>query len=377
MKIAYISKYESIDIKNWSGTEYFIARSLLQANNDLSYITNLEEKLDILTRLKYQYNRRKGLKYFLNRSPYVTKQYAKQVEQRLDKSADVIFSPGTIPIAHLDTKQPKVFYTDATFASMIGYYDWFENISKATIREGMKLDQIAMDSSALAIFASDWAAESAIRDYGADPSKVKVVPLGANLENEKTFSEIKSAISNRSTNVCKILFIGVDWERKGGQLVLDSVAELNKGGLATELHIVGIPELPISELPSFVINHGFISKKTSEGQKAIEDLLLDCHFLFVPSKAEAYGVVFCEASAYGLPSIATKTGGIPTIIKDNINGITLGLDEPHMSYAKFIHDTFINYSLYKELALSSFNEYESRLNWRVAGQQLTKYMSEI
>lgn len=378
MNIAYITKYESVDIKNWSGTEYFMAKSLLEQNNSLYYISNLEERLNLFTRFKYQYNKCVGRKYFLNRSPYVTKEYSKQVLEKLTEDTDIIFSPGTIPIAHLKTSIPKVFYTDATFASMIDYYDWFKNLSKSTIKEGMKLDQRALDTCDLAIFSSDWAAQSAITDYKCNPEKVKVVPLGANIECELPQEEVKNRINNRSTDTCKLLFVGVEWERKGGDLVLDTTIELNRRGIPTELHIVGLPNLPIdnNKYP-FIFNHGFISKKTEEGLKKMELLFSESHFLFVPSQAEAYGLVFCEAAAYGLPSIATQTGGISTIIKDNINGITYPLSETCITYADFIQSSFSDSIYYKELAIRSYQEYRKRLSWNVAGQKINQYLKAL
>ncbi|NDW10664.1 glycosyltransferase family 4 protein [Dysgonomonas sp. 520] len=380
MNIAYISRFESVNIKNWSGTEYFIAEAIgSRLGNHLDIVAGLQERLDIWTRIKYQVNFRMGRKYSLNRSPYVVKQYAKQVEHQLKgKDIDIIFSPGVMPIAHLETNTPKVFYTDATFASMVNYYDWYTDLSKITINEGNRLDQIAIDTSNLAIFSSEWAAQSAINDYGASPDKVKVVPLGANIEKEPELNDIKNAISNRSKDVCKIVFIGVDWIRKGGDTVFRTVKELNNSGLETELHTIGITKLPADvQSEYFVFNHGFIDKSTPSGLSELEKIISDCHFLFVPSHAEAYGLVFCEASAYGLPSIATRTGGIPTIVKDDLNGHTFNLDSCISEYAEYIYNVFNNKKMYAELALSSYNEYKTRLNWDVAGRILNKYMKEL
>lgn len=375
MNIAYISRFESLDIKNWSGTEFFIAKSL-EKDNDLFYINGFYDNIDLWTRIKNKYSIRKGYKYLINRSPSVAKNYAKQIMDRLPVNTDVVFSPGTIPIAYLNSKQPKVFYTDATFANMLHYYDWFDNLSEQTIKEAMKMEQHAINTSALAIYSSDWAAQSAINDYNADPDKVKVIPFGANIDTFCTYDEIVDRIKERSKKVCKILFMGVDWMRKGGDTVLNTVKCLNKSGLPTELHVVGIIDNFFEEYP-YVINHGFIDKSTHEGKMAIQKIMLDSHFLFMPSKSEAYGIVFCEASAYGIPSIATRTGGIPTIIKDGVNGMTFEEGSDCELYAEFIKNMFLTPHIYEELAKSSYNEYKTRLNWDVAGCTLVNYMKEI
>lgn len=375
MNIAYISRFESLDIKNWSGTEFFIAKSL-EKDNHLFYINGFHDNIDLWTRIKNKYCIRNGYKYLINRSPSVAKSYANQIVDRLPVDTDIIFSPGTIPIAYLNSKQPKVFYTDATFANMLNYYDWFDNLSQQTIKEAIQMEQYAIDTSALSIYSSDWAAQSAIKDYNADPEKVKVVPFGANVDTVCTYDEIVDRIKKRSKKVCKILFMGVDWERKGGDIVLNTVQYLNELGLPTELHIIGIKDLFFDDYP-YVINHGFIDKSTFQGKMAIQNIMLDSHFLFMPSKAEAYGIVFCEASAYGIPSIATRTGGIPTIIKDDVNGMTFDEGSDCELYAEFIKNMFLTPHIYEELAKSSYNEYKARLNWDVTGCTLVNYMKEI
>lgn len=127
-------------------------------------------------------------------------------------------------------------------------------------------------------FSSDWAAQSAIKHYNADPSKVKVIPFGANIESEYSFSDVEKMIKLRSQDICKILFLAVEWERKGGDIVLETVIELNKLGLKTELHIVGLKQSPVAQTYPWLVNHGFINKSTPEGFDKLDKLISDCHF---------------------------------------------------------------------------------------------------
>jgi glycosyltransferase involved in cell wall biosynthesis len=97
----------------------------------------------------------------------------------------------------------------------------------------------------------------------------------------------------------------------------------------------------------------------------------------MPSKAESFGHVFCEASSFGVPSLATNVGGIPTAVRNDVNGRTFSKDAGFEEYCAYISNLFSNYSQYKNLALSSFNEYEVRLNWSVAGRTVKKLLSEL
>ena len=66
--------------------------------------------------------------FTLEREPYVARQLAKQIESRVKPHTDIMFSPGSINLSMLELKLPKVLYTDATFASMLGFYDSFKNL---------------------------------------------------------------------------------------------------------------------------------------------------------------------------------------------------------------------------------------------------------
>lgn len=375
MKIAFVSQFPSIDVSYWSGIIYFMAKTL-EKENELTYILDLKIETPLSLRLKKKLYNKKEF-YQIDRSPEIGKGYARQIKKQLPSDIDFIFSPSSIPLAYLETDKPKVFFTDATFASMINYYPDFKNLGKRYIKEGMGLEKRALDSCQLSVYASQWAANSAINDYGADPDKVKVLPFGANIHTRNKQEEVEAFIKNRDPKECRILFLGVDWERKGGDIVLTAVKQLNAMGLPTHLDIVGISKLPVDNLPPYVTDHGRISKATPEGLKKIEDLIKSSHFLFVPSEAEAFGIVFCEAMAFGVPAISRKTGGITSIIKNDFNGIILDYNSPPEKYAHHIFNLFGNKHKYEEIALNAFRDFETRLNWETSMRAITDHIKQL
>ncbi len=378
MNIAYVTTYNALDIHNWSGLGYTIAKALEEQGNSIDYIGNLKKKASpILLAKSKLYKKVTGKSLDIDRHPQVVKGYSDQITPLLTSRNDIVFSPGTVPIALLKTKSPKVFYTDATFAGILNFYDKFQQLSKQAIDNGNYIEQLALDSSSLAIYSSDWAAQTAIDHYNADPSKIKVVPFGANIQTSRNLQTIKSIVRARSTKECHLLFLGVDWERKGGDVAIVVTRLLNEAGLKTTLHVAGVKNLPGSSMPDFVVDHGFISKATAEGRTKLDQLFAQSHFLILPTKADCTPVVFSEANSFGLPCITTDVGGINTTISDNINGKTFSLASSETEYADYIHRTFSDTVAYNQLALSSFNEYESRLNWAVTGKKLTKLLSEL
>lgn len=377
MKLAYVTTYESSDKDAWSGSVRYIYRSLEHSGFGMEGIggfrvTRPWRSIANLKRKYYSSLRSRG--YRSDREPGILKGYARQVRAALrNTDVDCVFSPGTIPIAYLRTEKPIVFWTDATFAGMVDFYPNFTNLCAKTIKDGNRMEQAALSKCHLAVYASEWAARTAVENYDVDPSKVKVVPFGANLDCNRSKKDIEDFVSQKEAAVCKLLFVGVDWSRKGGDTALSVAVELNKRGLRTELHVVGC-EPPGNRLPDFVFRHGFLSKRTQAERKRLEMLFSEAHFFLMPAKSECYGVVFAEASSFGVPSLATNVGGIPSVIRDQRNGRTFGLSDGPEAYCVYIERLLSSRADYRRMALSSFDEYEHRLNWEAAGRQVREHM---
>ena len=383
MRIAYVTSFnaKNLDARhNWSGSGYYIAQALERQSMHLDYIGPLEIGLAIKLSIKFKsgYHKIWRKKYLKDSEPLLLKSYARQISEKLSNTkSDVVFSASSNIIAYLKCSKPIVFWGDATFAGLMNFYPQYTNGSQESVKNWHLLERLALNKCKLAIYASEWAAQTAIQHYGANPDIVKVVPFGANIDDCNTLDEIKNLIDSRPSSQCKLLFLGVDWYRKGGDVALKVAEKLNKIGLHTELTVVGCQPIGKNNLPGFVKCIGFIDKSKSAGKNRINQLISESHFLILPSKAECYGVVFCEANALGVPCITTNVGGIPTIIKDNVNGKLFDKSEDHIKYCEFILRNFANYTQYKKLALSAFNEYKLRLNWNVAGQKVKALLLDI
>lgn len=377
MKIAYVTTYDSSDLHRWSGSGTYIRRALEICGFQIDVIGNLEDKHSFTLEIKEAlYTRILSKGYRRDRDPTLLRNYAAQVARALPAiHCDVVFSPGTIPIAYLQTEKPIVFWTDATFAGMIDFYPDFSNLCDETIKNGNKMEQLALSKCRIAIYTSEWAANTAIENYDVDPAKIKVVPFGANLNCNRNKLEIDAIIKNKKFDMCKLLFVGVDWVRKGGDIAIEVADLLSRRGIRTELHIVGChPEL---SLPSFVKLHPFISKTTTKGRKLLDALYAESHFLILPSRADCVPVVIAEASSFGLPSLATRVGGIPTAIRDGKNGQTFLLDDSPQKYCDCIERFMSSRQEYNEFCLSSFREYSETLNWLSAGRKVHDLIHEV
>jgi glycosyltransferase involved in cell wall biosynthesis len=379
MKIAYATTFDAHDVHNWSGTPFYMSEAFAREGNELDYIGNLKRQLPAgfkikQTLKKWLSGQRESPRFNLT----AAKHYSEQAAQILGKlKADVVLAPQMNPVAFLECKQPIVLWTDAVYSSLVGFYPAFNNHSRQTIAQGNLITEACLARSQLAIFSSEWAARAAVELYGADRNKVKVVPFGANMHCTHTLKEVQTWVKNRSRKTIKLLFLGKRWEQKGGPLVLKVAQALHAAGEPVELTIVGCLPPHHEKLPSYIHCPGFISKRTPEGLAKITRLLQEAHFLFVPSQGEAYGIVFCEANAYGLPCLTSYVGGISTIVKDDLNGKTFALQAKPEDYCAYVVKLMRDLPRYEELALASFNEYETRLNWRTAVNTTAGLIKEI
>jgi len=377
MKIAYITVQDSTNIRSFSGTGYYVPRSLEMQGAKIHYIGNLKTKPYLLEKSKelyHQYIKKK--KYWFNRDPLVLKNYAKQIQHELNKTeADALVSISAIPMTMLETDIPIVIWVDAVFPDIIDFYPEFTNMADATIHNGYEMEKISLNRSRHLVFSSHWAAASAMKNYHIPAEKVSVIPYGANIETAWDRALVERLIQAKRPESCKLMFVGVDWERKGGDVACQTAQILNESGLPTELHVLGSsPGADLNRYPEYVHFHGFISKETPEGKKKIHDLISESHFLILPTRADCTPIVFAEFNSYGIPCLTTRVGGIETLIKEGRNGKTFPLSSPASDYAEFIKSLFMDYDQYTKLAINAYDEYVSRLNWETSGKKMIEVL---
>jgi glycosyltransferase involved in cell wall biosynthesis len=227
------------------------------------------------------------------------------------------------------------------------------------------------------IYSSDWARREAIEQYQINPERVKVAPFGANEEHTPDRAEVQRLIESRPADVCRLLFVGMDWHRKGGDMAMQTAAELHRRGVPVELTLVGSNPPGAGPLPEYVKPMGLITRRNPEGARRLEELFAQAHFLILASRADASPHVLVEANSFGVPCASSNVGGIPSIIQDGINGQMFDRDANPEQYADWITEMFARPNEYRRLAWSSFEEYEARLNWDSAGVKVSKMLQQL
>jgi glycosyltransferase involved in cell wall biosynthesis len=380
MRIGYVTSYAATDVRSWSGTGYFMAEALRGAGAELDVIDGLPHRWRLADRLAARVSRAAlRRRYLYDREARVLKGYAREVTDRLVGSdVDVVLSPGSLPVAYLDVGTPIAFWTDACFAGMVGFYPEFSDLSRRSLTAGNRAEQAALDRASQVFYSSEWARQSAIANYEVDAEKLHVVPFGANIANPAPTEEVARWVSERDEDSCKLLFLGVDWERKGGEVAVAVTERLNRSGRRTELVTAGAQPSRSAENSPLVTSMGFLSKEAERDRLRLREAFASSHFLLLPARADCSPMVLAEACAFGVPVLANAVGGIPTIVRDGVNGWLVEPDGGMVDrYAELIASSIEDRAAYQELAMSARREFQTRLNWEVAAKAVRNKLAAL
>lgn len=375
-KIAYLTSNDPQDRRSWSGTHYYIAQALQRHCGDVTYIGPISPPAVLFkkafAKALWEVAHRR---YLYTHTIALSKQIARIAEQKMTgKHFDLIVAPaGSAEIAHLDTTVPIVYLSDTTLALMVDYNDEFSALLSSSFEQANCIERLATRKAALALYSSNWAAQSAVEDYHADKRKIFVVPFGANIDEVPLRD---SVLDRPAPERCRLLFIGTDWQRKGGDIAYETLVALEARGIPSDLTIVGcVPPKSASHRNMKVI--GFVNKNEVKGRQLLSELLRKATFLIHPTRTECYGIVCCEANAFGLPVIASDTGGISEIVKNGENGYLLPPSARGSEYADIISEVFTCEENYIERRKCSRLSFETRLNWDAWGCTVHELISPL
>ncbi len=383
IKIAFLTSTDPQDKRSWSGIFYHTAQALQRHCGEVIYMastdtnkksagkTALYKKLRNVLR-KFSIAR----KYFVyNYRISIARKFAAFAAQKLlEHPFDVVVAPASLTeVAFLDTDIPIVLVEDATFALLHNYYPQYSNLTESSVRTMDTISKRAIKKANLLIYSTEWAARSAVEDYHADPQKVHVVPMGANFEHIPSKEVIQA---RKKSDRCRLLFVGVDWQRKGGPIAFETLLSLEEMGIETELIICGCTP-PNSFLHKSMRIIPYLDKNDENQRKELEHLYLTSDFLLLPTRSECFGLVFCEANAFGLPVITTQTGGVPEVVRNGENGFVLPFNARGAEYAQVIARIYREDEQYAELVKSSRVAYDTRLNWDNWGKTVNTLITEM
>jgi glycosyltransferase involved in cell wall biosynthesis len=198
---------------------------------------------------------------------------------------------------------PHFVYTDHTHLENRHYST--TGISSLYSPRWIELERQIYHNAAITFVRSSNVRRSLLQEYGCPPDKAVLVYAGSNAK----VSPVKTANSDYTQP--RILFVGLDWQRKGGPDLVEAFKLVHEKCPEARLTIVGAePDLQIA-------NCEVVGKIPPE---ALDRYYQDASVFCLPTYQEPFGIVFIEAMTAHLPIVATRVGAIPDFVEDGRNG---------------------------------------------------------
>jgi glycosyltransferase involved in cell wall biosynthesis len=353
------------DPRSWSGTPYHIRLALQAKIERVSIIAKLKPRRTVSNAVLRVILGGTPPRYPLYLTPAAQRQFAAQTlhaihEYRPDAvlaiSSHNLVAMGVPPV-------PTFMVTDAPWLAWKETYQDYETLPLLGRRFARLEAQAAQRCTGL-IFSSEWACAEAVRLYGVPRHKLHSIPLGASWTPDVATERLLEIIAARPDDKLDLLFVGKDWERKGGPLAIEIARHLKLRGVSkVRLHIVGCrPPLP-ADAAEFIECHGFLNAKMPQEAALLKKLFYESHFLLVPTRAECFGLVFAEAQAFGLPPISRAVQALPSIIADGETGILQPDGATAADYVVRILQIIGDRERYRAMASAAHARFRARLSW--------------
>ncbi|MBC8140779.1 MAG: glycosyltransferase family 4 protein [Armatimonadetes bacterium] len=248
-------------------------------------------------------------------------------------------------------RYPSVVGIDLTTALLIQ-----EHHRPVTYAPIVKRERSCFHAASHVLSWTEFAAKSVIADYGVPAERVSVErPFLCDLTHEPR--------AERKGGDVRLLFVGNDFERKGGRELL-AVWEREKWAeRGACLDIVSGQLSGDEKLPAGVQLH----RNLTAASGGLLALYRDADIFVMPTHEDASPMVYMEAMAAGLPSIGTAVMGVPELVKDGVNGLTVTPKDTQslaVAMKKLIEDASLRKRLGEAGLARYHSEFDPRTNTR-------------
>ena len=178
---------------------------------------------------------------------------------------------------------------------------------------------------------SEWLRQSLIHDFGVDPQRVVAVGAGPNLSYSPELLNLPNR--QKTYDGKSILFVGVDFEGKGGPTLVEAFRRVRKEIPDATLRIVGCT--PALNEPGVEVV-GVLSKTNPVQEARLRQLYEQSSLFVLPTRFDCFGIVFVEAMYHRLPCIGSNICAVPEIIQNGETGFILPPLEPALWAEKMI-----------------------------------------
>ena len=225
-------------------------------------------------------------------------------------AADVVLQTHAL----FETSDPRtVLYVDCTHRQSMEQWPAWNPLRGRALDRWLAREHRQYHDAAHIFAFYQGTADSLVHQYGVPAERVSVVGAGVNFER-------LPVLRDRHTGPPTVLFVGNDFERKGGPQLLAAFELLRRRIPEARLRLVGTP----TRLPA---QAGVEQLGRVQGREALSALYAEADVFCLPSVYDPFPGVLLEAMAHGLPCVVTPTCGIPEIVEDGVTALSVARDE--------------------------------------------------
>jgi glycosyltransferase involved in cell wall biosynthesis len=306
---------------------------------------------ETLWRQRYQVFRlRHNPKYYLPLAPSAHRYLRRFVEQKVDPNDTLFVFQNQSLFDSSRSGVPFFIYTDHTYRANFRNADnrWFRPSPPDRLARERR-----MYSAATACFTTcEFTRKSLIEDYGIPTERVHTIESGANTP--------VSNLPARKEFAGRVVFVGVDWERKGGPDLVSAVQRLRKNFPSATLRVCGCS--PLVRAPGIEVLGRLSPAEISRN-------LAECDVFCLPTYWDTSPMALAEAALHGLPSVASNVGGIPERVIDGVTGFVIqpgDLDALTERLGRF----FAAPTLAAEMGRRAFDHAREKFTWEAVQRKL-------
>ena len=182
--------------------------------------------------------------------------------------------------------------------------------------------ELAIYRGAAAIFPlSERLRRSFVDDFGVPADRVRTVYAGPNFGPDRVASPSPPAADRPPT----VLFVGLQFHRKGGDVLVESFRRVRMRLPAAQLLLAGVP-VGYVQGPGITCL-GELDKNQPAGAAALAAAYASADVFALPTRFEPFGIAFVEAMHFGLPCVGPRAWAVPEIIADGETGFTVPVDD--------------------------------------------------
>ena len=234
-----------------------------------------------------------------------------------------------VDILHTHLFEPSVIGLGAGYAARTPlrvltrhYSDYHTRINK---RWHVRLDQMCTGLSHGVIAVSQHTADHMISEENAPPEKVRVIMNGIDFERVRVSGPEAAARVRAQFDVGDgyLLLVAARLHpEKGYEYLFRAMPAIRRMANRPVTLVVAGKGTYEAEYRSLVQELGCGEQVQFLGfRKDLPDLMAAADLFVLPSLAEAFGLVLTEAIYLGTPVVASRTGGIPEIVEEGVDGV--------------------------------------------------------